>query len=129
MIEVKIYYEDTDAGGIVYYANYLRYFERARTEYFSANGFDIKKLADQGVLFVVAHAEVDYHSSARLGDILQIETTIKEPAKVSFWVDYSVKNKTDGKLIVTGRTKMACVSANLKIQKIPVEMLEKIQQG
>lgn len=125
MLEVKIYYEDTDSGGVVYYANYLRYFERARTELFAEKGFSVAELAKQGILFVVAHAELDYKSAAALGDILQIEIKITEPTKVSFWVDYTVKRKADDKVIVTGRTRMACVDSNMKIRKIPLEILQK----
>ncbi|OGS23157.1 MAG: acyl-CoA thioesterase [Elusimicrobia bacterium RIFOXYA2_FULL_39_19] len=128
MLELKIYYEDTDAGGIVYYANYLKYFERARTEMFESRGFSVAELAKKDVLFVVAHAELDYKSSAVLGDILQVETKISELSKVSFWVDYTVKRKTDSSVVVTGRTKMACVSGSLKIQKIPQEIAETLSK-
>jgi acyl-CoA thioester hydrolase len=59
-MDIKLYYEDTDCGGVVYYANYLRYMERARTEYMASRGASVKALMDQGHLFVIAHAEVDY---------------------------------------------------------------------
>jgi acyl-CoA thioester hydrolase len=58
-MEVHIYYEDTDCGGVVYYANYLRYMERARTEYLASKGYSVKKLMDEGTIFMVLRAEVD----------------------------------------------------------------------
>jgi len=126
MLEVKIYYEDTDAGGIVYYANYLRYFERARFEAFAEKGFSLTELEKRGFLFVVARAELDYKVSAVLGDVLQVETKISDSTKVSFCVDYTVTRKSDSKVIVTGRTKIACIGADHKLKKIPQEMIEKL---
>ena len=76
--EVKIYYEDTDAGGVVYYGNYLRYLERARTEFLAAHGLDIAERHAAGELYVVARVEIDYRKPARLGDILHITTEVQE---------------------------------------------------
>ena len=64
MIEVKIYYEDTDCGGVVYYANYLKYFERARTEYLETRGYSVAAMMKQRIIFVVVHAEVEYRLAA-----------------------------------------------------------------
>ena len=81
-----MYYEDTDCGGVVYYANYLRYVERARTEFFEARGVGLKKLMDEGIFFVVAEAGLKYLSPGRYGDILAIETTVDRvgPASIVF---------------------------------------------
>ena len=67
-MEIRIYYEDTDCGGVVYYANYLKYFERARTQYLEERGLSVAGLMNEGTVFVVVHAEVDYRSPARYGD-------------------------------------------------------------
>ena len=75
-LEVKMYYEDTDCGGVVYHANYLRYFERARTEFFAERGILIRDFMEQGIIFVVVRAEVDFESPARYGDILSIQSEI-----------------------------------------------------
>jgi acyl-CoA thioester hydrolase len=64
---VKIYYEDTDCGGVVYYANYLRYMERARTEYLANRGYSVKNLMDEGTIFMVLRAEIDYRAPAVRG--------------------------------------------------------------
>jgi acyl-CoA thioester hydrolase len=61
MMEIRIYYEDTDAGGVVYYANYLRYLEQGRTEYLRERGLSVRELHDQGYLIPVIHLEMDYH--------------------------------------------------------------------
>ena len=70
-MEVRIYYEDTDCGGVVYYGNYLKYFERARTQYLEERGLSVAELMKEGTVFVVVHAEVDYRSPARYGDRLR----------------------------------------------------------
>mgnify|MGYP001772860925 CR=1 FL=1 len=118
-IEVKVYYEDTDAGGVVYYANYLKYFERARTEFLESLGIKISKLAQEGINFVVVRTEIDYVSSAKLGDILEVETQIIELKKVSLTFGYNIFRKEDEKLLVKGITKLACVDNNFKLIKIP----------
>ena len=77
---VRVYYEDTDAGGIVYYANYLRFVERGRTEMLRAAGLDqVGMLEGEGVGFVVRRIEADYLAPARLDDVLEVETTMPDP--------------------------------------------------
>jgi acyl-CoA thioester hydrolase len=77
-MEIRIYYEDTDCGGVVYYANYLKYFERARTHYLEERRLSVADLRDQGTQFVVVHAELDYRSPGRYGDTLVIDTTLAD---------------------------------------------------
>lgn len=126
IFKTKIYYEDTDAGGVVYYANYLRYFERARTEFLEYLGIRVAEIAKQGIKFVVVKAEIEYISPALLGDILEIETEITELKKVSMIFDYKVFREKDKKLIAKGMTKLACVDNNLRPLKIPLEIYHKI---
>ncbi len=126
MHEIKIYYEDTDAEGVVYYANYLRYFERARTEWLEEHGLNIRELLGRGILFIVARTEIDYRSPAELYDTIQVETTISEVSKASFWIDYVIIRKQDSKTIVTGRTKMACISRERKILRLPQDIVDKL---
>lgn len=76
---LRVYYEDTDAGGIVYYANYLKFAERARTEWLRSLGVDQSNLRDaDGVLFVVSSCEVQYHASARLDDLLTVQARLEK---------------------------------------------------
>jgi len=82
----NIFYHDTDCGSVVYYANYLKYFEEARTEFFAQKGLSIKDLSERGVLFVVARQEIDYKFPAFYADTLEIKTRISEvgAAKIVF---------------------------------------------
>ncbi len=92
-LEVKIYYEDTDCGGVIYHANYLRYFERARTEFFAERGVSIRDLMEEGIIFVVARAEVNFESPGRYGDVLVVESKIEQAKKVSFLFNHVVRRK------------------------------------
>ena len=92
-MEVRVYYEDTDCGGVVYYASYLRYFERARTELLRSVDIDIGNLAEKGILFIVSRAEIDYLFPARYGEILRIESTVSQIKNASFIITYQVINK------------------------------------
>ena len=127
-MKIKIYYEDTDAGGVVYYANYLRYFERARTEFLESLGIKISFYAQKGIKFVVVRTEIDYISPAKLGDVLEIETKLKELKKVSLTFEYTLTKHQDQKLVVKGITKLACVDNNLNLIKIPGEIYSLIFQ-
>ncbi|MDH5638639.1 MAG: YbgC/FadM family acyl-CoA thioesterase [Nitrospinota bacterium] len=122
--QVDIYYEDTDCGGVVYYANYLRFFERARTRMMIDLGVDPVYWQKQGVVFAVYRAEVDYKAPAVYGDRLEIETTISgvKPTRLTF--NYVVRVR--GRVINTGLTKMACVGADMKPQRIPDEIEGKL---
>ena len=77
-IEVRIYYQDTDCGNVVYYGNYLRYFEQGRTHWLEARGSSVKAFMDAGVLFAVVHAELHYRSPARYGETLTIATRLSD---------------------------------------------------
>ena len=84
---VRIYWEDTDAGGIVFYANYLKYFERARTEWLRSLGIEQQKLRDQtGAMFVVTQAQIDYHRPARLDDQLLVTARLQASGRASLTI-------------------------------------------
>ncbi len=121
-MELKVYYEDTDCGGVVYYANYLRYFERARTEHVAQRGIDLPAYQAEGVVFAVASAAIEYKSPARYGDILKIETAIEGVKRSSFTVQYVIRRKKDGAVLVTGETRMACVNREMKPIRLPDDM-------
>ena len=81
--KIRVYYEDTDTGGIVYYANYLKFFERARTEWLRAAGFEQRRLLDEfGLQFVVAHIECSYQQPARLDDLIEIDLRVAKTGRV-----------------------------------------------
>ena len=126
-MDIRIYYEDTDCGGVVYYANYLKYFERARTDFFRDRGVDIASLSQEGTLFVVSKAEVSYKYPAAYNDIINIETCLSELKGASFNLNYTIRRKSDGKLLVTGKTLMAAVDGERKPLKIAGSLRERLR--
>jgi len=126
-MEIKIYYEDTDCGNVVYYANYLRYMERARTEYMADRGAAVKDLMDQGTLFMIARVEVDYRSSGHYGDTLVVETWVPETTGATITFQHTMKEKTSGRLITECKAIAVCVDAKGKPKRIPRETLEKLR--
>ena len=124
MIEVRIYYDDTDAGGVVYHANYLRYLERGRTELLREHGFSVQAMQEQGISFPVVALEINYRSPGRLDDLLQVETAIVAVRNSSFVAGQKVFLKSDGRLLVEARVTLACVGAGKKAQRLPLELRE-----
>jgi acyl-CoA thioester hydrolase len=105
---VRVYWEDTDAGGVVYYANYLKFLERARTEWLSHLGLEQDRLAQQeGVLFVVRRVEADYLSPARFNDRLIVECQLAELGRASLSMDQQVLRGEE--VLLKARVKVACV--------------------
>lgn len=125
---IRVYYEDTDAEGVVYYANYLKFFERARTEWLRAKGVDLVTLQEQdGFVFVVARAEVDYRGPARLNDELEIGVTVSDPRGASLTFDQIARRKDDGAVLCEGRFHVACVShGTFRPRRVPAWVKEKI---
>ena len=121
-MELKVYYEDSDCGGVVYYANYLRYFERARTERLERGGINLAAWHGKGVVFAVVHADIDYKLPARYGDILEVDTVVEGVKGSSFTVHYTIRRRKDGAVLVTGGTRMACVNGEMKPIRLPEEI-------
>jgi len=123
---VRIYYEDTDAGGVVYYANYLRFFERCRSEWMRALGFGQQQLAQEhGVLFVVAEAQTRYLRPARLDDELRVEALIAE--RFASYVIFSQRALRGTELLATARVKVACVDARtMRPTRLPAILAERL---
>jgi acyl-CoA thioester hydrolase len=111
----------------VYYANYLRYMERARTEYMADRGAPVKALMDQGILFVIARVEIDYRASGRYGDVIVIETWVSEITAASITFSHSMKEKTSGRLLVESRARAVCVDSAGKPRRIPKDAAEKLK--
>jgi acyl-CoA thioester hydrolase len=128
-MEIKIYYEDTDCGGVVYYANYLKYFERARTHYLEARGLSVAELMKQGCLFVVVHAEVDYRAPARYGDILDIATMIPDMSPASITFSHVVRERQSGRVIVEGTARLAVTDGNGKVKRLDKELVVALQSN
>lgn len=128
-MEVRIYYEDTDAGGVVYYANYLHYFERGRTEFFRERGLSVRELHDRGFIFPVFRLEVDYRAPAVHDDLVRVETCVLEVRKTSFTVGQQVVRALDGKLLVDGKVTLACIGPGMKAKRLPAELLQVLTEG
>lgn len=116
---VRVYYEDTDAGGIVFYANYLKFFERARTEWLRAVGVSQQELArDEGAIFVVRSAAVDYHAPARLDDVLKLTLNIEKLGRAS--VSFVQQAWCGETLLASAAVKVGCVdAATLRPRSLP----------
>ena len=115
----RVYWEDTDAGGVVYYANYLRFMERARTEYLRQAGVEQDDLrADQGVIFVVVSADISYRSPARFNDALEISVDLTEVKNAS--MTFSQEVSRSGELLCRAIVRVGCVSADtFKPSRLP----------
>ena len=121
--EIKVYYEDTDAGGVVYYSNYLQFLERARTEMITSIGLSNKKLLEKHkALIIVKSCNIEYVKSAKLEDKLQIHSSIESFNKASFVIIQNIKRYDD--LIVKARLKLVTVNQEGKPIKIS-SILEK----
>jgi len=126
---VRVYYEDTDAGGIVFYANYLKFFERARTEWLRACGVDQRRLAEEtGLLFVVRSTALDYRAPARLDDIVTIVSKIGKLGRAS--VDFLQEAWRGETLLATGRIRVACVEGTaMRPAAIPDLVHDALRRG
>jgi acyl-CoA thioester hydrolase len=127
-MEIRVYYEDTDAAGVVYYSNYLKYFERGRTEYFRDRGFSVGEMARRGFVFSVVHLEIDYRAPALHDDLLRVETAVLEIRKSSFTLAQKVLRAVDGKLLVDGKVTLACVGLGMKPKRLPEEIIQAIKE-
>lgn len=127
---VRVYIEDTDTGGIVYYVNYLKFMERARTELLRHHGVSQQSLADEDIIFVVTHAECDYRKPARLDDELLIDVEIQSvsPTRVTF--SQRIVRSSDSVLLCQGRIIVACVTATqMKPRRWPANLIEQLTNG
>ena len=123
---VRVYYEDTDAGGIVYYANYLKFFERARTEWLRAIGVGQHALLqDHDAMFVVKNVSADYHAPARLDDELALTLSIEKLGRAS--ILFVQQAWCRGLLLNTARVKIACVDASLRPRAVPPQVVARMR--
>jgi len=124
---VRVYWEDTDAGGVVYYANYLKFMERARSEWLRALGFEQDVLRDEHqIVFVVRRVEVDYLAPARFNDALEVAVSLKRIGGASLVVEQTVARGVTA--LIAARVTLACVdAAQFKPVKIPAFILSALE--
>jgi acyl-CoA thioester hydrolase len=124
--QVRVYWEDTDAGGVVFYANYLKFFERARTEWLRAGGVQQQALKEQtGAMFVVTDTRVSYRRPARLDDCLDVTVQVREAGRASFRIEQQAW--CQGVLLAEGDIRIGCVDAvSLRPRRIPESVLHSL---
>jgi acyl-CoA thioester hydrolase len=120
-MKIRVYYEDTDCGNVVYYANYLKYMERSRTEYLRERGIDLSTLHKAGTLFVVIDVHVTYRAPAVYNDLLTVESTIIEMTSATITFSTTISNE-QGKLLVKGDVRLACTNREGHAGRIPAEI-------
>jgi acyl-CoA thioester hydrolase len=128
-MDLRIYYEDTDAAGVVYHANYLKFFERARTEYFRARELFVAELAAAGFVFPVVKMEIEFLAPGRHDDLLEVAT---EPSRVggsSFAMKQQVIRKHDKRVLVSAEVTLACIGPDLKARRIPANVRHCLETG
>ena len=127
-LPIRIYYENTDAGGVVYHAQYLNFFERARTEFLRSLSFSQESLLRDKIAFVVKKIEIDYKIPARLDDLLNVETNIIDIKKAS--ILFQQKLLKDNLCLSEAKVLVACVDLNrMKPIAVPQEIYQSVQQA
>ncbi|WP_188379303.1 tol-pal system-associated acyl-CoA thioesterase [Oxalicibacterium faecigallinarum] len=133
---IRVYYEDTDAGGVVFYANYLKFFERARTEWLRAAGIgQFEMTENHGVMFVVKSTALDYHAPARLDNELKLTVVVEKMGRASVqfvqeaWrLTRDAQGNQRQELLTTGRIKVGCVDAKrFRPAEIPAHVMDSIK--
>ena len=128
---VRVYYEDTDFGGVVYYANYLKFMERARTEWLRRLGLEQDELiAQQAVIFAVRSVQVDYLLPARFNEALTVSAEVVEQGRASLIFEQKIRRNTDQSVLCLGRIKLACLDSNsFKPRALPALLVNKLNTG
>ncbi len=128
---VRVYYEDTDSGGVVYYANYLKFMERARTEWLRHLGLEQDELiAHDGVIFAVRSVQVDYLLPARFNEALSVSAKVLEQGRASLIFEQKIRRTTDESVLCQGQIKLACLdSQSFKPRALPAVLVNKLNIG
>ncbi|MEO5358256.1 MAG: YbgC/FadM family acyl-CoA thioesterase [Nitrospirae bacterium YQR-1] len=113
-LDIRIYYEDTDCGGVVYYGKYLAFLERARTEFLEHRGIKLQELMLEGLWFVVADVHIHYHKPAKYADIITIYSEVAETNFASVLFKHRIEHKETEALIATAQVKLVTVGNDLR---------------
>ena len=121
-LSVHVYYEDTDAMAVVYHANYLHFFERARTDLLDSVGPSVVEWTSQGLIFPIYHVDVTFRAPARLGDDLDVLTKgwLSSPFRIEF--DQRIYRPKDNKLLVSAKVEVVCTNLQGSLQQIPASL-------
>jgi len=126
-IQIRIAYADTDQMGMVYYANYLTFYERGRTELLRNIGLEYRVIEERGFFFPVIYAECNYHAPAKYDDLITVETRLSEITAASITCSYKITN--GDKILVTGKTKHPFVNKSLKPMRFPADIREILEKN
>jgi acyl-CoA thioester hydrolase len=127
MTERRIYYQDTDAWGVVYYAHYLRYLEQGRSDFLRARGLSVGTLQEQGYLIPVMRLEIDYLVSAVLDDLIRVDTTALEITNATCTLSQQVVRVSDGEILVDAKVTLACIGPVKKARRLPIELMKALK--
>ena len=119
-LDVKVYYEDTDCMGVVYHANYLRFLERARTEYVDSTGTTIRQWADRGYIFPIYSVSIQFKAPATLGDTLRITTKAHRFSPFRAVFEQIIERTSDGKLIAEAKVEAVCTTPDGRLREHPI---------
>jgi acyl-CoA thioester hydrolase len=124
---IRVRYKDTDRMGVVYYGNYLTYFEVGRSEYMRELGFPYSQLEGKGYTLVVTEANAKYHGNVGYDSLVTVKTAITELKRVSVRFEYKILSEQNN-LLVTGHTVHACLNSSLKPIRMPAEMVKRMEE-
>ncbi len=126
-VDIRVRYADTDGFGVVYYANYLVYFEVGRTEFLRATGLSYRQMEERGVHLVVVHAECDYRAPAHYDDLLRVETRVEKLGRTSVTFGTRIVRPDDGVLIVEGKVVVVCLGGDRRVRRLPEDLAEALR--
>ena len=126
-MEKRIYYHDTDAGGVVYYGRYLAFLEESRTELLDATGLTVKELNDRGYLFAVRKCTITYKAPARYGDIILCDAKVVKMTAAQLFFEQKIHHKETKQLLVEAEVALACLSCDFKPKELPQDLRIKLQ--
>ena len=126
-MEKRIYYHDTDAGGIVYYGNYLKFMEEARTEFLERKGLSVADFHTRGLLYAVRKCTITYRSPARYGEFLICDAELTQITAAQLIFRQTIKEKTTGRLVTEGEVALTCLNEQFKPTQIPEDLKSRLQ--
>ncbi len=126
-IQRKIYYHDTDAGGVVYYANYLKFMEEARTQFFEDLGLGVKAFSDRGLIYAVRQCHVEYKSPARYGDTIICDAKVLKVTGVQIFFRQKVTAALDERVLVEAEVSLVCLSRDFKPHPLPEDLRSRLE--
>lgn len=127
-MDIRVYYEDTDAAGVVYHASYLKFFERARTEYFRNHGLAVSELAANDAIFPVIRMEIDFRAPARHDELLSITTMPIRVGNSSFTLRQQARRFGEHVVLVEALVTLVCVGATMKAKRIPPDVRQMLEK-